>query len=379
MNQQESKRVVFCRSNPIAPDPRVEKAAMVLADAGYRVQLLGWDRSGDLPTIDRLGALSYERLPIRANYGTGLGNLPGLIRWQAGLMYWLIRNRRDIDLIHACDFDTVLPALISNWLFGVQVVYDIFDFYADHLRATPSWLKNLIRALDLWVIDRVDAVILTDEARFEQIGKKASERFVVINNTPQDITENFENQDHAQTWYQLRLVYVGLLQIERGLLKVIKIIKKHPEWHLDLAGFGGDQELILDMIASLPNVAWHGRIPYERALTLTATADVVLALYDPELTNHRYASPNKLFEAMMLAKPVIVAKKTNIDKTVGEENCGLVVKYGDMFDLEGAMMKLSSDEDLYCRLGNNGRRAYDRQYNWNKMADRLLELYTQLS
>jgi hypothetical protein len=37
-------RILFCRSNPIAPDPGVEKEACVLASAGYLVHALGWDR-----------------------------------------------------------------------------------------------------------------------------------------------------------------------------------------------------------------------------------------------------------------------------------------------------------------------------------------------
>jgi glycosyltransferase involved in cell wall biosynthesis len=374
------RQVLFCRSNPIAPDPRLEKAAQALARAGYGVQILGWDRTGTLPPEDRIEGVDCHRLPIKAAFGHGLGNLLPLLRWQWGCLRWMLRHRTEFDLIHACDFDTVLPALICQNFFGKQVIYDIFDFYADHLRATPAWIKGLIKALDRRVIRKVDGVILTDKVRLEQVGDLGSTPWTVICNTPQDLKGNFENQEPTQTSgsYSLRLVYVGLLQIERGLLDILEILKNHPNWHLDLAGFGGDEELLLAKARQLPNLHWHGRVPYQMALTLTAAADIVLALYDPALSNHRFASPNKLFEAMMLGKPVIVAHNTHIDEIVKHEECGLAVRYGDQEDIEKEMAALAVNADLRQNLGRNARQAYEQQYNWEKMEARLLQLYTNI-
>ncbi|MBT3389360.1 MAG: glycosyltransferase family 4 protein [Chloroflexi bacterium] len=387
--------VVFCRSNPIAPDPRVEKSAATLMEAGYRVTLLGWDRSAALPRREIISGADCIRLPIQAQFGHGLGNFAPLLRWQWGLLRWLIQNRCAYDSIHACDFDTVLPALACKALFGKRVVYDIFDFYADHLRATPGWVKALIRALDLWAIRFVDALIVADESRWAQIGERVPANRAVVLNTPIDTFSSFNHntlkgtgghQEHKEkkalsdsscpSW--LNLIYVGLLQIERGLLDVLAVLADHPEWYLDLAGFGGDEDQILALSEELPNVTWHGRIPYERALALTAAADVVLALYDPALANHRCASPNKLFEAMMQGKPVIVAADTNIDRIVQAENCGLVVEYGHRQELVKALERLQLDNVLYAEFADNARRAYERTYNWRTMSARLLRLYQQL-
>jgi glycosyltransferase involved in cell wall biosynthesis len=370
--------VVFCRSNPIAPDPRVEKAASALADAGYDVTLLGWDRSGTFPTTACLRRMSLHRLPIRARYGTGLHNFPPLLRWQWGLLLWLLRHRRRYDIIHACDFDTVLPALLCKWLLGKRIVYDIFDFYADHLRTTPGWIKMVIRWGDLRVINRVDALILSDESRREQIRGADPRQSTVILNTPPDLRSQFDQRQDPDSTEGLRLVYVGLLQRERGLFDLLHLLAKHPSWQLDLAGFGGDQIQILAQAESLPNLHWHGRVPYQRALALTAAADVVLALYDPALPNHRYASPNKVFEAMMLAKPVVTAQDTHVDRVVEQHRCGLVVPYGQLEALEQVLTRLKDNLALRRELGANGRRAYERYYAWSIMRARLLRLYAQM-
>jgi len=374
----EKQRVLICRSNPIAPDPRVEKTTETLVHSEYEASILCWDRTGQLQAGELVSGVPCIRLPIMAQYGTGMENFFPLFRWQWRLLRWLVSHQKEYDLIHACDFDTVLPAMISKLLFGTQVVYDIFDFYADHLRATPKWIKNIIKAVDIWVIDHVDALIVIDDARWEQIGIEAPENGAVICNTPQDSSHLFGQQDQPAPSRRLHLVYVGLLQVERGLLDILSILKENQNWHLDLAGFGGDEARILKIADKLTNVTWHGRIPYQRALELTHTVDVVLALYDPALPNHRYASPNKLFEAMMLGKPVIVAANTNIDRIVAMENCGCIVEYGNLAELETALKGLHEDVAMRRKLGSNGRKAYENKYSWQEMKKRLLRLYDQL-
>jgi glycosyltransferase involved in cell wall biosynthesis len=367
-------RVLFCRSNPIAPDPRVEKEARALYDAGYTVQVLGWDRTGTLPQVDTSSTFMIRRLPIRAGFGRGLMNLPQLLLWQAGLFTWLMQHRTEYDLIHACDFDTLIPAMLCKWLWRKRVIYDIFDFYADHLRNTPRIVKNIIRAVDLILINRVDALILVDESRLQQIKGAHPKKIEFIYNTPQEYHVQ-PAQEQKETEGSITLVYIGLLQVERGLMELIQVMRRHLEWRLELAGFGGDEALILEQASGMPNLNWYGRIDYDRALALSASADVLLATYDPSIPNHRFSSPNKIFEAMMLGIPVVVARGTNMDEIISKAHCGLIVEYGNVADLENTLSRLCHEPYLRRTLGNNGRTAYENTYSWIRMQDRLLKLY----
>lgn len=371
-------RVLICRSNPVAPDPRVEKIARSLSAAGYPVSILGWDRSGELPTRSQQDGVILLRLPIIAQFGSGLANLPNLLRWQVALMRWLVQHRKEYDIIHACDFDTILPALASKTLFAKKVVYDIFDFYADHLRATPEYFKKAIRFTDLKAIGRADAVILADESRRAQIQGAKPRYSTVIYNSPEAFDFPQAGRPN-ESGCRLRLAYVGLLQKERGLFEMMALLGRHPEWCLDLAGFGGDEEHIRAQAERMPNVHWHGRVPYQKALQLSQAADVLFATYDPAIPNHRFSSPNKIFEAMLLGKPVLVAQDTNMDRIVEQAQCGLVVEYGDGAALEAALTQLARDDTLRKRLGDNARQAYETHYSWQAMQSRLQELYRHVS
>ena len=371
-------RVLILRSNPIAPDPRVEKIAAALQSGDYQVRVLGWDRFGQSPTTEYRNGFIIQRLSIVAGFGKGIRNIGPLLRWQWSLLNWLIQHRADFDIVHACDFDTILPAIFCKYRYGKKVVYDIFDFYADHLRATPTLIKKIIRWVDFRVIGQADGVILVDEARRDQIAGSKPKRLEIIYNSPADANSFGRTEDCLRGDSRFRIAYVGLLQVERGLLAVIDVIARNQNWTLEIAGFGGDESLIRELSSPLCNVVWHGRVDYERAIEISRQADVLFATYDPTIPNHRYSSPNKVFEAMMLGKPIIVSRDTNMDQIILSSDCGLVVNYGSVDELEAAFQKLLRDDGFRVRLGNNARKAYETRYSWKNMTERLLHLYHQI-
>ncbi len=373
----ENRRVAILRSNPVAPDPRVEKLARAFHSLGMDPIVVAWDREGKASPEDTVPG-EVVRLPIRARYGRGLSNLGPLLRWQWGLSKWLAVHQGSLDILHACDFDTLLPALYARARWGVRVVYDVFDSYPDMLRATPAWLISIIRRVDHWGMSRADAVILADEARKEQIRGANPRRLAVIYNTPEDRPELLSVERPTYDKAVLRIVFVGLLQVERGLLELLEVMGRHPEWRLELAGFGGDADLILARARPLENVRFHGRVTYEQALGLMASGDVLVATYDPAIPNHRFASPNKLFEAMMLSKPVIVARGTHMDELAERYECGIAIPYGDTQALERSLQRLADDPETARRLGENGRRAYESSFRWDTMRRVLQDLYASL-
>ncbi len=367
-------RVLICRANAVAPDPRVEKTSRALSEGGYAVQILGWDRSGALPCREEHNEVLIQRIRLRSLRLSGLLNIFPLICWTIWLFFWLYRHRKSYDVIHACDLDTVLPALWAKRLWGKRVVYDIFDFYADMLRKTPGWVTRWVRKVEISAIDRADALILADDSRRQQIEGASPRRVAVIYNAPED-TPDLSGFDHGS---KFRLAYFGNLQVERGLLHLLAVLSRHLEWNLDLGGSGPDEAQIVAQARQLPNVTWHGILPYEQVIQLSRKADILVATYDPAIPNHRYSSPNKVFEAMMLSKPVVVAKGSGVDRLVEQNECGVNVPYGDEAALENVLEELSSDQAKRLLLGGNGRRAYEKSYSWSCMEERLLTLYAEV-
>lgn len=366
--------VVIIRSEPVAPDPRVEKTAQALSRAGANVLVLACDQSGKYPKNELKEGWSIVRFRLGSVNLKGLANLLSKVLWQIYLVFWLVRHAKEYDIIHACNFDTVLPALIVQKLFSKKVVYDIFDFYADTFNRVGGQLKQTIRNWEISIIRKPDAIILADEKRVSQIAGSKPQKLEFIYNSPPDMKNQLKPMGRPLL-SQFHISYVGMLEYRRMLKELIDIVKNHPEWSLSLAGFGRDEMAIKDDISNISNISWYGVVSYQQALELNCAADTLFAAFDPRVPNHQYSSPNKLFEAMMLGKPIIVAKNTAIDDLVGLLNSGVVISYGNSADLEEAINKLASNPSLKMQLGQNARIAYEQEFSWNRMADRLVNLY----
>lgn len=370
-------RVLFLRSNPVDPDPRVEKEARALRRAGYAVKVLGWDRTASLPSKEEKEFGVVQRIPMAAKFGSGLANLPHLLRFQVALLRYLWRHRAEYDILHACDFDTLLPALLMKALFRKKVVYDIFDFYADMLLKVPDWIRSLVRFVDLKLMGLADTVILADESRVEQVKGGRARRLAFVYNAP-ELSETFPPLPPSPPPY--RVGYVGLLSTTRGILEMIKVVSKRQGWVMDMAGFGGDEEEILSAIRCATKFRFHGRVPYMEGLAISASSHVLFATYDPRVPNHRFSSANKLFEAMALGRPIIVAKGTGMDRIVARYNLGYIVHYGALDQLELVLQDIESwNEEKWREFSAHARSVYREIFSWEKQVDRLLAVYRELS
>ena len=361
-------RITLLRSNPVSPDPRVEKEARLLSELA-EVTILAWDRTGTLPRHEERAYATIERFNGPAPYGS-LAILGQLVRFNLWLAWKLLRHPGNI--VHACDLDTGFTAALVSLIRRFPLVYDMFDMYAEaNSELLPAPALRLAVALESWVVRVARVTIIVDEARRAQIKGMRPKQLAVIYNAPEDQGAATPTQNS-----KLEVFYAGVLAKNRGFAYLVKAIAGLPKVHLSVAGFGQDEEFVRQEVES-HQATFLGRIPYEEVLEHSRQADVLFALYDPIVKNHRYSSPNKLFEAMMLGKPIIVSDGTGMSDIVTKVGNGLVVPYGDADALTAAVGRLT-DPKLRQEMGVKGRRAYEATYGWTKMADTLRGVYAEL-
>jgi glycosyltransferase involved in cell wall biosynthesis len=363
-------KVIVVRSRAI--DPGAMKIAEALHEDGHDVAVLLWDRTGtfvetaqDGPNVSTLRAPApYDRL-------SAILLMP---LWWAYEFLFLLRSRADV--VHACDLDTLLPAIASKLVLRNKLCYTIFDFYAANIpRAVPNRLRRLVATLERAGLQSVDVLFLPDECRYEQVAGARIKKLVYVYNSPPD-NSNMPVEPSPHERGDTVLFYAGLLHESRGLRVVIEAVTDVERTTFIVAGSGPDQVFVEEVEARLPGkVQYMGQIPYRRVLEETSRADILIALYDPNVPNSRFASPNKLFEAMMCAKPIIISEGAAASSIVRDEDCGIVVSYADREAIRDAIQQLVSDSTLRERLGFNGRRAYEERYSWAIMRRRLRAAY----
>jgi len=369
-----SKNVILIRSRAI--DPSVLKVAKTLAENGYDVRVLLWDRTGRRKKVEITDGYITVYFGAKAPHDKITAALLLPLWWLYELLFLIIHS---IEIIHACDLDTLLPAIIAKRIKKAKLCYTIYDFYADNLpKSFPLLGRKLIAYIERFGIGLCDAVFIVDPSRYEQIKKARIRKLGILYNSPPDCAGERLLLNPKIT-PPIILFYAGLIDRSRGLIDVIKAVRDIDDVVLIVAGVGPDVKMFENLSRSLKDkVKYIGFIPYNEVIKKTLEADILFALYDPSIPNNLYASPNKLFEAMMCGKPIIVNDGTSMSNIVKEEDCGLVVPYGDVKAIKEAILKLKNDPELRQTLGMNGRKAYEERYSWRIMEKKLLELYANL-
>ncbi len=363
-------RIVFLRSKgPAGIEPRIDKEARALAGAGYDVHVVLWDRNVEFPAEEARSGYLIHRVRIRAPEGR-----PGLVlkmpRWW--LAAWTrVRDLRP-DAVHAIDLDTFPVAFVAKRSSGVKLVYDAFDFYAPMiaLNLRPAFREFLSRA-ERCAAQSADLVILPALERSAFFGEGGPRWIVEIMNVPEDRTVSPTPQASFTVFYG------GQIARDRGLGELVQACEAAGA-RLVVAGHGPDEATLVPLIRSSPAAQYLGTLPYEEVLRWTASCHVVAALYDPAIPNNRWTSPNKLFEAMMLKRPLLTNEGTSLGEFVREKGLGAVARYGDLESVAQALEDLMASREARRRMGARGRRLYEDRFRWDTMRDRLVVAYREL-
>lgn len=369
-------KVLFVRSNPVMPDSRVEKEIAVLLKQGYEISILAWDRKNDYPlrkeTLNvNMPNVAAFRVGIKSAFGSGMKNIKQLLKYQREIRKFLHKNT--FDIVHACDFDTAFTAYHSIDHKKTRFVYDIFDYYADAF-SIPSFLRKPVVFLDRKIINHANITIICTEGRREQIKGANPQRVVVLHNSP----PQYQGQgDVTRDDAVIRIVYFGIFSASRLIKELLDVVVNEPRFELHIGGFGALEDHIKQAAARYSNVIFYGTVPYEEVLKIEQSCDIMTAIYDPKVRNHYYAAPNKFYEALMLGKPVIMAKGTGMSDVVIDNDIGVAIEYTEE-GLRQGLIYLLKKKSTWTEMSSRMIQLYDGEYSWEEMQKRLIAAYSSL-
>lgn len=373
----KEKIVVFVRSTNVQFDSRVQKEITSVLKAGYKCIILAWNRNNQ-EEVNNIFKTTYGNAEViyykkSAEFGGGLASIGKFIGFNIWLYSMLKKIIDEFSIIHACDLDTAIPCIIISKKFNKILIYDIFDYYI-HSHNIPTKLgKKIVSHIEDMIINKAFCTIICSEQRLDQIKHTKPLRVEIIHNSPEveHITQNsIFKQINSE---KLKVVYVGALLNDRLLIESIKQIIELKDVELFIGGYGILEKEILDYSTISDNIHFLGQMEYKHVLELENSCDVMFATYNPDVENHKYSAPNKIYEAMALGKPIIVCRGTGIDLIVDEEGIGISISYNGSEFLE-AILNLTSKE-IRETMGRKGRALYLSKYSWRVMEMRLCSIY----
>lgn len=372
------KTVIFIRTTSIYNDSRAMKEIMTFSRHGYNVIALGWDRDGKaLSKCQEIfgGNVKFYFYMAKLN-NIGFRHIDKLIEWFLWVFSHLktVTQQKGTFIIHACNLDTGIPSLLFYKKYksdSLKFVYDIYDYYVDS-HHIPSILQKHIDNLEITAINSADLTIICNEERKRQITKAIPKKLLVIHNAP-----DLRDVNLSITGNLYDYAYCGSLAPARLIKEILDSYNKNQDIRMVIAGYGMYDTLAKATSLKYTNFHYKGTLSYPEVLKMEASAKILSAIYDPSIANHKFAAPNKFYEAMALGKPIIVCEGTGIDLVVKKYELGIVIPYEAKSFYE-AMRKLLENPNLCNQMGSRAKGLFLNKYNWSKMEDFLLEAYESL-
>lgn len=164
------------------------------------------------------------------------------------------------------------------------------------------------------------------------------------------------------------LLHATRIMIDRGLNVVVLIV-----------GDGAAYKQCRDLSSALgldPHVIFTGRVPHAEVESYYSLIDIAPFPRKP-LPVCEMVSPLKPFEAMAMAKCVVVSSVAALAEIVGDRPIGLVHEKGNIKSLAEVLERACLDKELREALGRESRRFVVEERDWSILAGRVLDIYRE--
>lgn len=351
--------ILITRSNEIYSSPRIEKYINFFDENKIEYTVIGWDRINK--DLNRKNTV-YFKLKSQFNLG-GVKAATHRIKWMFFLIKQLLKNKKEITVIHAFDLDTAFPATVFKFLFNrkVKVVFDICDWMSATLYNQNKIILYAFKKMESFTIKHSDEVIICEPERIEQIPYKLNKKEIVVPNIPSFNDTSFLKFEDKYKFdnNNITISYVGGFANCRNLNELFDAVKSN-KFNLLIAGYGIKE--IEDMfieLSKLDNVKYFGKVNYKEGLSIMYNSDIIYAMYSKINPNHFYAAPNKYYEAMMLGKPIISTKGINMEKKILDNKIGYIIdECSD--ELLNLIVNINKNDLLF--KGNNASELWQNKY-----------------
>lgn len=361
-------------------NPRTQLHGDVLQDAGYNVKALCWNRGGGYEIEDN-GPIPTEQVNITAGRGS-FGNI--LVVPIVSLLFLVGIVRRRPDVIY-CTHVSLLPAAVAGkFLARAQLVYDVQELFAVSYGGRDTTgakqLATVATQLEMTLTKFVDGILTIDSrgGRLQARYGKYVANVETVYNVP-ELKPLPEGSSHDPV-----VVFIGTIVEERG---VIKLARSVPEVRERVPGakfrFVGpvrddSQDRVESFLAGMGEehaVEFLGKVPFETIHDHLAPAAVGAAPYQPvEKFRESRGNARKLFDYMNAGLPILGPGDGGIGDLIEELDCGVTVDTTDVTELADALVSLLTDDEYASQLGENGRKAVESRYNWDRERQKVTDV-----
>ncbi|MEM2174794.1 MAG: glycosyltransferase [Candidatus Micrarchaeia archaeon] len=242
------------------------------------------------------------------------------------------------------------------------------------------------RLYEKFVLKNVDLVLILSKKDGENVLRKKDYTGQIIYLPLFVDTEIFKKQDRTDLRKiligkdKIVIGYVGRLVKEKGVDLLIEAVRmlNYDNLHLLIIGDGPQRQHLINLVKEkglVNKVSFLGSIFYTDLPKYLNCLDI-LVLPSYTTSNWKEQFGRVLIEAMACEVAVIGSSSGEIPEVIGD--AGLVFKEGDCYDLSKKIELLMNDEQLRKELARKGRERVVKNYSWQKITVKLLQIYKNI-
>ncbi len=359
------QRIVFTVTNQLNYDQRMIRICTSLAQAGYRVTLVGVNKGGEPLTQQpfrqkRLSCMFKKGILFYAAYNIRL------------FFYLLFKP---CDVLCCIDLDTMLPVFFSGRLRGKKLVYDAHEYFSQQKEiVTRPGVYRVWYWIERTFVPKFKngyTVSYSIAAAFEKLYKVQYE--VVMNCTllkPLVLPDNREKG----------ILYQGAVNEARGLEQLIPAMKQIDAC-LYIYGDGNFmtqcRKLIIDNGLE-QKVFLKGKVLPAVLEDITAHTWLGINLVENNGLNQYYSLANKFFDYMHHALPQVSMDFPEYRKINNEFEVALLIEDTSEQKIVNAVNQIMEDDAFYLKLQQQCIQARE-VYCWQNEEKKLLSFYNGLT
>jgi len=180
-------------------------------------------------------------------------------------------------------------------------------------------------------------------------------------------------------------VFTGAHGIANGLNAVLdaaRVLKEKGRSDIILV-FIGDGKLKPELVnralkENLLNCRFFDPMPKSELNQIVANADIGLMILANVPAFYYGTSPNKFFDYISSALPVLNNYPGWLADMIVENNCGIVVPPNDARAFANALIKLADDKEIAAVFGENSRKLAESKFSRNDLADKFVNFLEEV-
>lgn len=289
----------------------------------------------------------------------------------------------DADLYHLHDPELMLIAIKLKKM-GKKVIFDAHEDLPLQIFSKPYFNKHVAKVVskiasvyENYVCSHIDSIV-TATPFIRNKFLKVNDNSVDINNFPK--LDEFPKPDVSNFSQRENCCYVGNITKVRGIEEIVQSLAfPSMSVKLNLAGVFSEKDLEmeikkLDGWDRVVELGWLDRSGVQNVLSNSFAGLVTLH----PIINYQDALPVKMFEYMASGLPVIYSNIPLWKNIIENEQCGISVDPYSPREIAEAICYLSNNLIEARDMGERGRIAIEKKYNWGIEEQKLFDLYQKL-